>query len=232
MYSTTDIKEIARTLGADACGIANIERFSNAPKGFNPVDVYDKCKSVIVFLKQMPSEAIMANNPVPYTHAAYQLYSELDRIGINLCRKLEGIGIPAVPVPTDTPYLFWDAKRMHGMGIISLRHAGSLAGLGFLGRNTLLINKEFGNMVYIGAVLASVNLDPSPLVDDFSCPPNCQICLDSCPVKALNGNTVDQSLCRKTSFYKNERGFDIYACNKCRRSCPLRLGKMERSKVS
>lgn len=224
MYSSTDIKEIAKMLGADACEIANIERFSNSPTGFNPADVYEKCKSVIVFLKSMPSEAIMAKNPVPYTHAAYLIYSELDRIGLSLCRKLEDINIQAVPVPTDTPYLYWDAKRTHGMGIISLRHAGYLAGLGFLGRNTLLINKEFGNMVYIGAVLSSAVLEPSPLVDDFNCPSKCKICLDSCPSNALNGITVDQSLCRKTSFYKNERGFDIYACNTCRRLCPLRLG--------
>lgn len=232
MYTSTDVKVIASTLGADACGIANIERFSNAPKGFNPAEVYDKCKSVIVFLKQMPSEAIMANNPVPYTHTAYLIYSELDRIGLNLCRQLDKIGISAVPVPTDTPYLYWDAKRTHGMGIISLRHAGYLAGLGFLGRNTLLINSNFGNMIYIGAVLANASLEPSPLVDNVGCPPNCKVCLDSCPSKALNSITVDQSLCRKTSFYKNERGFDIYACNKCRKSCPLRLGKRKESRIN
>jgi epoxyqueuosine reductase len=232
MNSSADIKEIVKTLGADACGIANVERFSGTPKGFNPIDVYEKCKSVIVFLKKMPNEAIMANSPVPYTHAAYLLYSELDRIGLNLCRKLESIGIPSVPIPTDTPYLYWDAKRTHGMGIISLRHAGYLAGLGFLGRNTLLINQEFGNMVYIGAVLTNANLEPSPLVDNMSCPQNCKICLESCPSKALDGNTVNQSLCRKTSFIKTERGFDIYTCSECRKLCPLRIGKGTKSKIS
>ncbi len=230
MISSNEVKEIASKYGADACGIASIERFSNSPQGFNPVDVYEKCKSVIVFLKRMPSEAIMAQNPIPYTHTAYLLYSELDRIGLNVCRHLDNMGIPAVPVPTDTPYLYWDTKRTHGMGVISLRHAGYLAGLGFLGRNTLLINKEFGNMVYIGAVLTGAILEPSPLVDGFACPPKCKICLDSCPAKALDGITVDQSLCRKTSFYKNERGFDIYACNNCRKNCPLRLGDRMKAK--
>ncbi len=225
LNSLTDIQEIVKSLGADACGVATIDRFSNSPKGFNPVDVYEKCKSVIVFLKKMPSEAIMANSPVPYTHAAYLTYSELDRIGLNLCRKLEENGIASVPVPTDTPYLYWDAKRTHGMGIISMRHAGYLAGLGFLGRNTLLINKDFGNMAYISAVLSSANLEPSPLADEQNCPPNCKICLDSCPSQALDGNTVNQARCRKTSFIKTERGFDIYTCSKCRQMCPLRLGK-------
>ena len=229
MITSKGVIEIATNLGVDACGIASIDRFTNAPEGFNPKDVYSKCQSVIVFLKTMPSEVIMAENPVLYTHTAYLLYSELDRIGLALCRELTKQGITSVPVPTDTPYLYWDAKRTHGMGVISLRHAGYLAGLGFLGRNTLLINKKHGNMVYIGAILTSSVLEPSSLVDDFSCPPNCKICLDACPSKALDGTTVSQLHCRKTSFIKTERGFDIYACSKCRQQCPLRLGRKEKA---
>lgn len=229
MIPTNDIIEIATKLGVDACGVASIDRFSNSPAGFSPKDVYSKCQSVIVFLKTMPSEVIMAENPIPYTHTAYQIYSELDRIGLALCRELGRKGVDSVPVPTDTPYLYWDAKRSHGMGIISLRHAGYMAGLGFLGRNTLLINKKFGNMVYIGAILTNSSLEPTPMVSDFACPPNCRICIDACPVNALDGTTVIQKLCREKSFYKNERGFDIYDCNKCRKSCPLKLGKKEKS---
>lgn len=225
MISSIEVKELAAKHGADACGIANIERFSGSPSGFNPKDVYSQCSSVIVFLKRMPSEVIKAENPVPYTHTANLIYNELDRIGLAITRELELKGIASVPVPTDTPYLYWDAKRTHGMGIISMRHAGYLAGLGFLGRNTLLINKSFGNMIYIGAVLTNANLEPSTLADELNCPPNCKICLDSCPSQALDGNTVNQTLCRKASSIKTERGFDIYTCNKCRLMCPLRLGK-------
>ncbi|NVO11380.1 MAG: epoxyqueuosine reductase [Bacteroidales bacterium] len=225
MISSDKVSQIAMKFGADACGVASIERFSNAPTGFNPKDVYSKCNSAIVFLKTMPSEVILAENPVPYTHIAYQLYSELDRIGLAVCRELEQRGTTSVPIPSDTPYLCWDTKRTHGMGVISLRHAGWLAGLGILGRNTLLINKEFGNMVYIGAILTNAELEPSPMVEGFDCPPNCKICLEVCPAKALDGITVNQERCRKTSFFKTERGFDIYACSKCRQKCPLRLGK-------
>ena len=102
MISSKKIIEIATSLGVDACGIANIDRFTNTPAGFNPKDVYSKCESVIVFLKTMPSEVIMAENPVPYTHTAYLLYSELDRIGLDLCRELATHEITSVPVPTDT----------------------------------------------------------------------------------------------------------------------------------
>ena len=84
--ASREVKEIAIQLGAEECGIARIERFSGAPRGFHPADIYQECRSVAVLLKSMPGEIIMANNPIPYTHAAYLMYAELDRIGMSMCR--------------------------------------------------------------------------------------------------------------------------------------------------
>jgi hypothetical protein len=120
MFSSKEIKSITLDLSADKCGIASIDRFSSAPKGFHPTDIWSKCKSVVVFLKKLPSEVILAENPVPYTHTAHLIYFALDQIGINLCSHLEKLNIRTVPVPTDDPYLFWDAENKHGMGIISI----------------------------------------------------------------------------------------------------------------
>ena len=167
----------------------------------------------------------MADNPVPYTNTAFLLYSELDRIGLKLCKIIQKNGNNSIPIPADNPYLFWDESKKHGKGIISLRHAAYNAGLGILGRNTLLINPELGNMAYIGAVLTDIQLEPDPIENNFSCPSKCRICLDECPQKALNGETVNQKLCRQISFYKNERGFEIYDCKACRKSCIFRTGK-------
>ena len=228
MLTSKEIKEFALTVGAEKCGIASIERFSEAPLGFHPTDIYENSQAVIVFLKQMPSEIILTSNPIPYTHTAYMLYAELDKTGLEICRFLQKNKYHGIPIPSDVPYLFWDEKNKQGQGILSLRHAACFAGLGILGKNTLLINEDLGNMVYIGAVLTNVKLDPDPMVKDFICPPKCKICLDSCPSKALNGITVNQKLCRLNSFYHNERGFNIYACNSCRKSCILRTGKMHK----
>ena len=41
------IKQRAAELGADLCGIAPVERFSQAPAGFHPTDVLPDCRSVI-----------------------------------------------------------------------------------------------------------------------------------------------------------------------------------------
>jgi|GEM_PF-4125840 len=131
------IKALARELGAEASGIAPAARFRDAPEGFRPTDIWQDCRSVVVFLKRMPGEIILAQSPVPYTHAAYLIYAELDRLGLALCRALEERGLRAVPVPCDTPYLHWEPERSHGRGILSMRHAAWLAGLGILGRSRL-----------------------------------------------------------------------------------------------
>ena len=225
MISSDEIKSIVLGLGADKCGIAGIDSFSYAPTGFHPTDIWSKCKSVVVFLKKMPPGAIMAENPVPYSHTADLLYSALDQIGLNLSSELENRNIRVVPVPTDIPYLYYDAATKHGMGIISMRHAAFNAGLGILGRNTLLMNRDFGNLVYIGALLIGTEIEPDHVVDDFACPPNCSLCLDSCPVHALDGITVNQKLCREHSFIQHPRGWDIYTCNACRKICPYMTGK-------
>jgi epoxyqueuosine reductase QueG len=222
--TSEDFKNHVLSLGADRCGIAPVERFAGAPEGFHPADIFPECRSVVIFLKQMPPAIMLAINPVPYSHAASLLYNQLDLIGLEISIFLHRNEYHAIPIPADRPYLAWNAEKKHGQAILSMRHAGHLAGLGFLGRNTLLIHPELGNMVYIGAVLTDMEMEADPVLTGLACPPNCNICLEVCPVKALDGTTVNQKLCRHYSGYKNERGFDIYGCNACRRKCPLRTG--------
>ncbi|SHJ65118.1 hypothetical protein SAMN02745975_02564 [Geosporobacter subterraneus DSM 17957] len=53
------IKEIILNLGADVCGVANIDRFSEAPAGFHPRNIFSDCKSVIVFGIVLPKGLTM-----------------------------------------------------------------------------------------------------------------------------------------------------------------------------
>ncbi len=128
MNTSNEIKEFAIASGADKCGIANVDRFKEAPEGFRPTDIYANCESVVVFLKQMPTEIIMASNPVPYTRTASLLYTLLDGIGLKLSMFIEKNGNHAVPVPADNPYLYWDEENKYGRGILSMRHAAYNAG--------------------------------------------------------------------------------------------------------
>lgn len=109
--TSENIKKRAFELSAHGCGIASIEWFKSAPEGFSPKDVYSKCKNVISFFSQMPKGAIMAEKPIPYTHA-YKLYEEMDEIYMELLRFCQDNGVDAVIVPADTPYIL--ACRKYG----------------------------------------------------------------------------------------------------------------------
>jgi epoxyqueuosine reductase QueG len=214
------IKEIIKGLGADLCGIAPVDRFNEAPKGFHPRDIYKDSKSVVVFAKRLPLESLFATSCVPYTYVNDIITRKVDELGFEVALELEDQGIRAVPIPSDDPYEYWEPENSYGRAILSLRHAGYLAGLGVLGKNNLLINKELGNMIQIGAVLVPFELEGDDIATYEGCPANCNICIESCPVKALDGKTVDQKLCRPRSNYRTEKGYVLKKCNECRKVCP------------
>jgi epoxyqueuosine reductase len=218
------IKRMAYELGADLCGIAPAKRFENAPAGFRPTDIYSKAHSVIVFAKRLPSEVLYAESCIPYTHVNSLIASEVDRLSLKLSLQLEDSGIRNVMIPSDDPYESWNQKMQHGQAILSMRHAGELAGLGKLGRNNLLINDRYGNMIQLGAILTDCELPYDDIADYKVCPDNCSICIQLCPKNALNGKTVVQGECRTLSTYKNDKGYVLKKCWTCRKVCPHALG--------
>jgi len=221
-----EIKSTAFDLGADLCGIASVGRFSSAPKGFHPNDIYGDCHSVLVFAKRLPAESLFASSCIPYTYINRLITEEVDALTLTLSRKLDALGVKNVPVPSDDPSEYWEPDRTYARGILSLRHAGHLAGLGVLGKSTLLINDRLGNMIQLGALLLNEKLEGDPIATYEACKENCQLCIQSCPSSALNGITVNQQACRPASNYKNERGFVLKKCWECRRVCPNHAGIM------
>jgi epoxyqueuosine reductase len=231
MTITQNVKEIVYKNGADLFGVASIDRFENAPKGFHPRDIYSKTKSVIVFAKRLPTENLYAESVVPFSHLNNVAAHIVDTISFYISNDIETIGIKNVIIPSDDPFEYWDEETKTGRAILSLRHAGYLAGLGIIGRNNLLVNDQLGNMIQIGALLSETELDPSRIADYKTCPDNCRICLDTCPVKALDGVTVNQKACRPLSTYKNVKGFLLKKCYYCRKNCPISKGLTNKKPV-
>ena len=218
------IKEMTFQKGADICGIAAVDRFADAPRGFHPLDIYADCRSVVVYACRFPSATLAARTNAPYTLVRNCLVAKLDQISFRVCDDLEKKGIVAIPIPSAEPYEFWDPDRNHGRGILSLKHAGRLAGIGSIGKNTLLLNETYGNMIWLGAVLLSVDMESDFLLENETCIPDCTSCLDACPQKALDGITIDQRRCRQRSISCTEGGGWVLSCNICRKACPLRRG--------
>jgi len=222
-----EIKKLIIDLGADVCGIADIAGFSEAPEGFNPRDIWPDCKSVVVFGIALPKGLTKIEPRLIYGHYNSGVYPDLDRIAFNTAKALERLyGADAVPLPSDGPYDYWDAENMEGRGLLSMKHAAVLAGLGALGKSTLLLNKRYGNLLSLGAVLTNLELEPDLPAENI-CLEKCDLCIRSCPAQALDGQGVNQLKCRRHTYGTNARGFDTVNCNTCRTVCPMRFGKTE-----
>jgi len=228
MISSRTIKKKAIQYGADICGVAPVARFVDAPKGFHPCDIYPDCRSVVVFASHFPLSTLQAKTNAPYTLVRNKMVDKLDWISFHVSGELETEGVVSVPIPSAEPYEYWDAGRNHGRGILSLKHAGVLAGLGVLGKNTLLINEKFGNMIWLGAILVSIDLEPDPIASYEGCISGCTVCIDSCPQHALDGITIDQKLCRERSISYTDGGGWVLSCNICRKICPYHKGLLKK----
>jgi epoxyqueuosine reductase len=220
MIDSGKVKQLALDLGADLCGIAPVERFDKAPKGFHPTDVFPQAKSVVVTAKRAPEGCFQCTSSnVPYTVAMQMMLTELTRLSWQLSSRIERqFGVMAMPVPTE-PYDYWDEERREGRGLLSFRHAGWLAGLGMLGKNTLLVNERYGNRIGLGVVLLDAAMEGDPMVTASFCSPACRRCLDACPVGALDGTTVTQKLCRGHCGGRTKKNDPLYVCNACRKAC-------------
>lgn len=107
------------------------------------------------------------------------------------------------------------------------------AGLGFVGRNGLLITEEFGSFVYLGEIVTNIAFEPDePGV--FSCG-ECTRCIKGCPTKALLGDgsmNAKRCLSYQTQTkgampkeYRKKIRNVIYGCDICQLVCPYNKGK-------
>jgi epoxyqueuosine reductase len=112
------------------------------------------------------------------------------------------------------------------------REAAARAGLGFYGKNTLLITQRHGSWVVLGTLVTDVALEPSaPLATDCG---SCTLCIDACPTGALDEpGTLDANRC--LSFwtqapaaipveYREAIGASVYGCDICQDVCPWNRG--------
>ena len=87
MLDSKRIKEIMFALGADLCGIASIDRFDNAPKGYHPLDVLPTCKSVISFGCRFPVGTLNCKSNIPYTRVRNSITAKMDTIALDFVLK-------------------------------------------------------------------------------------------------------------------------------------------------
>lgn len=103
------------------------------------------------------------------------------------------------------------------------------AGLGFIGRNHMLINPELGGQIFLGEIVTSLELEPDePIAGDCS---NCGKCIDACPTGALRADgQFDAGRCINYLTIEHKGpippelaqriGDRVFGCEECVLACP------------
>jgi epoxyqueuosine reductase len=116
------------------------------------------------------------------------------------------------------------------------REGAARAGVGFYGKNTMLITRRHGSWVVLGTLVTDVELEPTPPLD-LDCG-DCRLCIDACPTGALDEpGTLDANRCLSywtqaaasiPEAYREPLGEMVYGCDICQDVCPWNRGVEKR----
>ena len=252
---TAWITERARALGFDLCGVVRAERFAELEqysewlaRGYAGEMRYlkdDRRREPGLVLENLQSVIVCAlnyNTDYPYsTEAAAGRSREGPRGWISryawgadyhevMWEKLNAL---SAEMKERFPQPF-AARAYADTGPIAERVFAKHAGLGWVGKNTLLLNENLGSWLFLGVILTSVELEPS--VHPGGAPPpdlcgNCRQCLDACPTGALiEPYVLDARRCVSyltielrgsiPEQFREPMGWQIYGCDICQDVCP------------
>ena len=126
----------------------------------------------------------------------------------------------------------FEYKGMVDTGALVDTAVARRAGIGFIGKNGLVISKEYGSYMFLGELITNLELEPDQPVD-YDCG-DCNRCVEACPTSCLLGDsTMDARRC--LSFQTQDKGMMelefrkkiktvIYGCDICQICCPYNKG--------
>jgi len=202
-----EVKEYALECGADLVGIANIERFKNAPRQCDPLQIMPEAKSMVVLgfrvfrgLYRGIEEGTLFQNYSSMGYAAIN-HVQMPMTLWKFARLFEDEGYEAIPFPNEFAWNAistgdgkarenWSRPVAPGKAapdvFIHMRIAAYCAGLGEIGWSKIFINPVYGPRVRYGALLTEAELEPDPLVEPGTLCDRCMSCVRECSGKAIS----------------------------------------------
>ena len=231
MLSSAEIKEAALAVGFDACGVARADALTdgeyplrewlakgwhggldymerNVDKRMDPRQLLPGARSVICCVSAYPPPETAGGV------AAYARTREYHRVVKDMLFVLrQKLGI--------------DGKVCCDTVPISDKHWAARAGLGWIGRHTLLVTERWGSWVNLGEIVTTEECDTydTPLASGCT---DCNLCVEACPNHAIGENMIDVRRCTAyyTTHHTRELPPDVDAhgytqgCDLCQLACP------------
>jgi len=232
--NTRQVLGYAASLGASVAGAADLRTIDPLPShGGLSLDAFRHAISMAVGLPSSAVESISVDDPgVLYAWAYRTANAALDVLALKVSALISGRGFLALAIPAS---MNLDQKR--GIGHISHKAVAWAAGLGWIGRNGLLVNPTYGPRLRLVTVLTDM---PMVCGSPINCRcGDCRLCVDSCPSNALRYVDFDVRPPSREAIFDLQRcasrlnamksmlerqqasaPFAATVCGMCIRSCP------------
>ena len=210
------LKKFCQGLGIDLFGVADIKEIK---KDFllsqNLLERFDWAICLGIRLSKSILEEIESAPTRLYFHHYRTVNAFLDQAAFKVSNYLQKKDYLAIPIPA-SQILDWQNQKAH----LSHKKIGYLAGLGWIGRNNLLVNKILGSQFRLVSILINLPLKTDkPLREDCG---ECRLCIAACPVGAIKENPLDfdhRKCFEKLKEFLNKRLVDQYICGVCVNAC-------------
>lgn len=212
-----EIQSFLENLGADLVGFSNLGE--SGVKGQN-------LSYAITIAVKIPDAILktIENRPtIEYFHEYRTANAMLDNMAFRLARFIEKQGYNAYPIGASQ-----SDPSANFSGLFSHKKGARLSGLGFIGKNCLLITKEYGSRVRFATVLTDMPVESQREIIKNGCG-DCDICQKACPGGAISGKNYTEGISREEFFsaekcshnMKNYKDIGRGAvCGICIKVCP------------
>lgn len=217
------VKEVAMREGISLFGVADLEGLESEFR-ISPENVYKGLKYGICMgfhLSDRVLEGIEDKPTKMYLFHYKRVNILLDEIALKVMAFIQNQGYDALPIHA-SQITDWDAM----IGHVSHKMVGRYAGLGWIGRNILLVNPKYGSRVRYASVLTDM-----PLKIDGELPDNCgscRKCISVCPAGAIKERAEDFDLdaCyQQLKYFRNKENLGQHICGICLKACSGRKEK-------
>jgi len=255
LADTLWIVDQAKSLGFDLCGVVRAEKFPELeqtpewlargyagemryladPRRADPRTAMPGVQSAIVGLLNYSTEQPLSTDPaLPIEDGKpsgwISRYAWGDDYHDVLRERLEAL-TESLRERFASPF---EARAYVDTGPVQERVLAKYAGLGWLGKNTLLLNQMLGSFFFLGVILTTLDLEPTLGANELPPPDlcgSCRRCLDACPTQAfVEPYVMDARKCISyltielrgaiPEEFRAAMGNHVFGCDICQDVCP------------